>query len=113
MECRYGALPTNWSYAIGEPTTGLWRMQRKGIEMSFFKKAAIAAVAMSLTAAPAMAASNSASQLSLASSARAGKVVAEKDKLTGAGVIVAIAAAAAVIAGIVIVADSDDTPDSP
>ena len=82
--------------------------------MSFLKKAAIAAVAMTMTTAPVMAATNSASSLSLSPNVRAGKTVTADSKLSGSGgYVVAIVAAAAVIAGIIIVADNNDSPDSP
>ena len=75
------------------------------------KKYLATAAAVSLVAAPAMAA-NPASSLSVAKSARVGSASAKKNELAGGGVIVAIIAAAAVIAGIVIVANEDDDADS-
>lgn len=72
--------------------------------------AAVAAVSMAT--APALAAPNSASSLSVANSARAGSPTTSKDKAAGGGVIVAVLAAAAVIAGIIIIADGSDDADS-
>lgn len=72
----------------------------------------LAAAAASMSVAPAMAA-NPASSLSVTQSARAGSVTAKDSEAVGGGILVAILAAAAVIVGIVIVADSDDSPDSP
>lgn len=73
----------------------------------------LTAAAATMAVAPAMAAPvNSAANLSVSKSVRAGSVSAKKDKLAGGGIIVAVLAAAAVVAGIVIVADNDDNSDS-
>ena len=75
-----------------------------------------AAAAVSLAATPALAqATSSASKLSVASVQRAGGTQADESQLAGgSGIIIAILAAAAVIAGIIIAADSDgDDPTSP
>lgn len=53
-----------------------------------------------------------ASKLSISTSARAGAKTAKTNEAMGTGVIIAVLAAAAVIAGIVIAADSNDSPTS-
>ncbi len=69
--------------------------------------AALAATA--LVAAPvAAASSNPAASLSIAKSARVGTASAKKSNLAGGGLIIALIGTVAVIAGIVVVADSDD-----
>ena len=79
--------------------------------MSFRKAATAVVAAVSMIALPSMAvAQTSASKLSVAS-ARAGAEV-EGEKLAGGSLIIAILAAAAVIAGIYVAADSDDEPES-
>jgi hypothetical protein len=71
--------------------------------------AAIAATA--LVAAPVAAApANPAAKLSLSKSVRAGSVSAKKDKaVAGFGLIFALLGAAAVVAGVVVIADGDDS----
>ncbi len=86
--------------------------------MTVFKKAAVAFAAMSMVAAPiAASAAPVAQSLSIAkfSGARSAASLGDESRLEGdSGVIIAIAAAVAVIVGIVIAADgSDDTPTSP
>lgn len=79
-----------------------------------FGKYLAAVAAVTMAASPALAApASSTASLSISKTARAGSQSAKKNDLTGSGVIVAIVAAAAVIAGIIIVADSDDKPNSP
>ena len=56
-----------------------------------------------------MAQTNPAASLSLSKSVRAGSVAKKGDKLAGGGFIVAIIAVVAVIAGVIIVADSDNS----
>jgi hypothetical protein len=67
----------------------------------------LAAAAASMTVAPAIAANPASIE-----SVRAGSVVKGDSEAVGGGILVAVLAAAAVIVGIVIVADSDDEPDS-
>ena len=70
----------------------------------------IAAIALALAApAVAQAQANPAAKLSVA---RASAPTAKTNKLAGSGILIAILASAAVIAGIVVAADSDETPDS-
>lgn len=70
----------------------------------------IAAIALALAApAVAQAQANPAAKLSVA---RASAPITKTNKLAGSGILVAILATAAVIAGIVVVADSDDNADS-
>jgi hypothetical protein len=72
-----------------------------------------AAAAAALDASPVMAApANPAASLSVSKSVRAGSTKG-KDELAGGGVFVAVIAAVAVIIGIIIVAQEDDSPDSP
>ena len=74
----------------------------------------MAAAAATMAVAPAIAApANPASSLSVAPSARAGSASDHKSDLAGGGLIIAIIAAGVVIAGIVVVADNNDTPRSP
>ncbi|WP_380787446.1 hypothetical protein [Sphingomonas sp. R86521] len=75
-----------------------------------FGKYLLTAAAATMAVAPAMAAP--AANLSASKSVRAGAVSGEKSDVAGSGIIVAVLAAAAVIAGIVVVADSDDKADS-
>ena len=73
----------------------------------------LAAAAASMSVAPAMAdPANPAASLSVAKSVRVGSASAKSNDLVGGGIFIAVLAAAAVIVGIVIVADSDDEPDS-
>lgn len=75
------------------------------------KNLMVAAVAVSMTASPVLAA-NPAASLSVApASARASAEEGDSD-LAGGGFLVAIIAAAAIIAGIIIIADNDDSPSS-
>lgn len=70
----------------------------------------IAAIALALAApAVAQARSNPAAKLSVA---RVAAPTAKTNKLAGSGILLAILASAAVIAGIVVVADSGDHADS-
>lgn len=71
--------------------------------------AAVAATA--LVAAPVAAAPvNPAAKLSLSKSARAGTVSAKKDKIVGGPILIfAFLAAAAVVAGVVVIADDGDS----
>lgn len=78
--------------------------------MKMLRKAAAAAMALSLAGAPVAANAADASKLSVA---RAGAQVDQANEAVGGGILVAVLAAAAVIVGIIIVADSDDDPDSP
>lgn len=74
----------------------------------------MAAAAATMAVAPAVAAPvNPAASLSVTKSARAGSPTAKNSDLLGGGAFVAIAAAIAVILGIVVVANEDDSPDSP
>lgn len=79
-----------------------------------FTKVLLAAAAVSMTASPVLAAAaNPAAKLSVApSSARVG-AKSGKSELLGGGVFVAIIAVVAVIVGVIIVANTDDKPDSP
>ncbi|RDE06111.1 hypothetical protein DVW87_10025 [Sphingomonas aracearum] len=74
----------------------------------------MAAAAVSMSAAPALAApANPAASLSVAKSVRAGTSAGKKNNVVAAGVIVAVLAAAAVAVGVVVVADDDgDDSDS-
>lgn len=90
-----------------------------------FKRAISAATAaLVLSASPAFAGapvrpsavapvSASGVQSGLTAGVRAGARSEAKNDLAGGGVIVAILAVAAIVAGIVVVADSDDEPNSP
>lgn len=70
--------------------------------------AALAATA--LVAAPvAAASSNPAASLSVAKSARVGTASAKKNDLAGGGLIIALIAGVAVVAGIVVIADNNDS----
>lgn len=81
--------------------------------MSGFKKVMTALTAISFVALPVAANATDASKLSLSPSVRAGKSVSSKDHLHGSGVIVAVLAFAAVVAGIIVVAKNNDSkPDS-
>ena len=74
----------------------------------------MAAAAATMAIAPAVASPvNPASSLSVAPSARAGSSTAHQSDLAGGGLIIALIAAGVVIAGIVVVADNNDTPRSP
>ena len=71
-------------------------------------KILMAAAAVSMSAAPALAApANPAASLSVAKSVRAGTPAGKKNNVVAAGVIVALLAAAAVAVGVVVVADDD------
>jgi hypothetical protein len=92
---------------------GMRTMTKKGSVLMSFRKAATAAVAaLSMIALPSMAAAQSASKLSVASAARTSADAKGKD-LSGGSLIIAVLAAAAVIAGIIVAADSSDNPTSP
>jgi hypothetical protein len=79
-----------------------------------FGKSLLAAAAISMAATPALAApANVAASLSVAQSARVGSATSQKNELAGGGIVIAVLAVAAVIAGIVIIADDNDSPDSP
>lgn len=91
------------------------RMNKKGVSKMGFRKAAttvLAAASMMALPTAAMAQTASASKLSVAGAARTSANV-EGNELAGGSLIIAVLAAAAVIAGIVIAADSDDSPNSP
>lgn len=91
------------------------RIEPKGsVQMNFRNVATTVVAALSLIAMPTMASAQtvSASKLSVASSARSSAKV-DSENLAGGSLIIAVLAAAAVIAGIYIAADSDDEPDSP
>lgn len=76
-------------------------------------KVAISSLALAtLSVAPAMAAQERASAQTHAVDVRNGENVEDANRL-GGGLIVGILAAAAVIAGIIIIADGDDEPTSP
>ena len=79
------------------------------------KKLMTGAAALSLVAMPMVAQAADASKLSLSSQVRSGTVAKgeRQEEGSGSGWIVAGLAAAAVVAGIVIIADGDDDPDSP
>lgn len=68
--------------------------------------------AVALTATPTLAATNPAAPLSVSKSVRAGTPTAKKSRLAGSGFIIAAIAVVAVVAGVVIIADSDDDSDS-
>jgi SNF family Na+-dependent transporter len=74
-----------------------------------FAKSFVAVAALSMVAAPAMAASNPAASLSVSKSVRASSASGKKNELAGGGIIVAVLAAAAVVAGIVIIADDNSS----
>lgn len=76
------------------------------------KKLMLAAVAVSMTASPVLAA-NPAASLSVAPASARASADKGKSELAGGGFLVAAIAAAAVIAGIIIIADNDDKPSSP
>jgi len=81
--------------------------------MSVSKIVTSAVMALSLVAVPTLAqAAPAASKLSISAPARAGVATKKANKAIGGGIIIAILAAAAVIAGIVIAADGNDTPTS-
>lgn len=74
----------------------------------------MAAAAATMAVAPALAAPvNPATSLSVSKSVRTGSVSAKKNQLRGGGVFVAVIAVIIVIAGIIIVAKEDGSPDSP
>lgn len=78
-----------------------------------FRKASVAVVtALAMTSAPALAAADSASRLSVASQSRAGTTVEDQSQL-GGGFIIPLLALAAIVAGILVVIDNDDDPESP
>lgn len=77
--------------------------------MSFGKVSMAAMVALSMTSAPVLAAP--ASSLSV-SQARAGATVEDESQL-GGGFIIPLLALAAIVAGILVVIDNDDDPESP
>ncbi len=89
--------------------------------MSLRKSLAVATVALSLVAAPAVAqtAGSAASKLSVRAApavqknVRAGAVQKNANNIGGGSTIIAILAAVAVIAGIVIAADGSNKPKSP
>jgi uncharacterized Zn-binding protein involved in type VI secretion len=88
--------------------------------MSIRKAAMAALVAASMVVVPTVAQAAQANQtaagkLSVASApvARQGAKVTKKNDLRGGSVIIALLAAAAIIAGIVIAADGDNSPSSP
>lgn len=70
--------------------------------------------ALSLSAAPALAApiANPAASLSISNVSRTASPSAHKSDLAGSGLLLAIVAAAVVVAGIVVIASSDDNSDS-
>lgn len=74
-------------------------------------KVLLAAAAVSLTASPVLASANPASKLSVAPAARA-SAKAGKSHMAG-GFFIPLIAIAAVIAGIVVVADTNNSPTSP
>jgi hypothetical protein len=82
--------------------------------MSFGKVSMAAVVALSMTSAPVLAqTATPASKLSVASSqARAGAALDNESEL-GGGFIIPLLALAAIIAGILVVLDDDDEPNSP
>lgn len=71
----------------------------------------LAAAAVSMTSVPALAApvANPAASLSVAKAARASAPSAKKGQLAGGGALIGILAAAAVVAGIVIIANDSDS----
>lgn len=71
------------------------------------KKVLMAAAAVSMTAAPVLAAQP------VAVDTRASAEAGDSELAGGGGFIIAIIAVAAIIAGIIIVADNDDEPNSP
>jgi hypothetical protein len=79
--------------------------------MGIFKKAMLSTAIVSMTAVPAVASAADASKLSLSPQVRA-SAPAKGEKAVGSGAIVGVLAAAAVIAGIVIIADDGDDSDS-
>jgi len=82
-------------------------------QMTVSKIVTSAVAALSLLGVSTVAsAAPAASKLSIAAPARAGAKVAKKNDAIGTGVIIAVLAAAAVIAGIVIAADNNDSPTS-
>lgn len=76
--------------------------------MSFLKLSVAAAVALSTTSAPLLAA-NPASSLSVARTSAS----LENESELGGGILIPLLALAAVITGIVVVVDDEDEPDSP
>jgi len=82
--------------------------------MSFGKVTMATIVALSMTSASALAqTATPASSLSVASSqARAGAALEDESQL-GGGFIIPLLALAAIIAGILVVIDNDDEPESP
>ena len=78
-----------------------------------FGKILLAAAAVSMVATPALAApANPAASLSVSKSVRAGSATNGKSKMAQGGIIIAVLAAAAVIAGIVVIADDNGKSDS-
>ena len=73
--------------------------------------AAVAALSMAFLPSMAVAQTASASKLSVAASRASAGV--DGENLSGGSLIIAVLAAAAVIAGIIVAADSDDSPNSP
>jgi hypothetical protein len=111
------------SGAVDGNILGLCALQQRGkhnlrfeiskgsVSMSFSKIATAALTALSLVAVPTIAsAAPAASKLSVASARTSAP--AKGNKALGGGVIIAVLAAAAVIAGIVIAADSNGSPTS-
>lgn len=81
--------------------------------MSFRKASVAALVALSMTSAPALAAADSASRLSVAASqTRAGATIENENEL-GGGFIIPLLALAAIVAGILVVLDNDEDVVSP
>lgn len=71
--------------------------------------ALVAALSLLGASTAATAAQTPASKLSLSAPVRAGAKVSKKNEAVGTGVIIAVLAAAAVVAGIVIIADDSDS----
>ena len=79
-----------------------------------FSKYLAAAAAASLAVAPAMAApASSATSLSVGGKARAGSHTGHDNDALGGGILIALIAAVAVIAGVVAIASNNDKPASP
>lgn len=79
--------------------------------MSLGKLSVAAAVALSMTSAPVLAAASPASSLSVA---RAGATMSEESELGTGGFLIPLLALAAIIAGIlVVIDDNDEEPESP
>jgi hypothetical protein len=82
-------------------------------QMTVSKIVTSAVAALSLLGVSTVAsAAPAASKLAVSAPARAGAKVAKKNEAIGTGVIIAVLAAAAVVAGIVIAADNNDSPTS-